>query len=157
MDGSLVSGSSSNSEGGGGNKGPAPRFAYTDAFNRVFPYYLSIGMTYELFWEKDATLVEHYRKAAKIRQDLSNQNAWLQGAYIYEALIDASPVLRAFAKKGTKPTPYRDAPYELFDKSDKKQKVTVQEKSDMKAKQYMEMFAAATNQKFKKKGGGVNG
>lgn len=65
MDGCLVSGSSSNSEGGGGNKGPAPRFAYTDAFNRVFPYYLSIGMTYELFWEKDATLVEHYRKAGK--------------------------------------------------------------------------------------------
>ena len=78
-------------------------------------------MTYEQFWEQDCELVKYYRKAAQIRQDLRNQDAWLQGAYFYEALIDAAPVLRAFAKKGTKPTPYRESPYELFSRQDKKQ------------------------------------
>ena len=53
----------------------------------------------------DCELVKYYRKAAKIKQDLDNQNAWLQGAYFYEALADVSPILHAFAKKGTKPIP----------------------------------------------------
>ena len=67
-------------------------------------------MTYEQFWEQDCELVKYYRKAAQIKQGLRNQDAWLQGAYFYEALIDAAPVLRAFAKKGTKPALYRESP-----------------------------------------------
>lgn len=113
-------------------------------------------MTYEQFWEMDSTLVKYYRKAAQIKQDLRNQDAWLQGAYIYEALLDAAPILRAFAKKGTKPTPYRDSPFDLFTKQDAKKKEQIQEKNDQKAKQFMEAFAVATNKKFQQKGGGVN-
>ena len=30
---------------------PAPRFAYTQKFYDVFPYYLAIGMTPEQYWE----------------------------------------------------------------------------------------------------------
>lgn len=136
---------------------PASRFAYTDKFYEVFPYYLSIGMTYDQFWEQDCELVKYYRKAAKIRQDLNNQNAWLHGAYFYEALMDAAPVLRAFAKKGTKPTPYRDRPYELFNRRDEKQKRRFQEQHDDRAKAYMEAFALSINKRFQEKGGGVNG
>lgn len=119
--------------------------------------YLSIGMTYEQFWEQDCELVKYYRKAAQIRQDLRNQDAWLQGAYFYEALIDAAPVLRAFAKKGTKPTPYRESPYELFSRQDKKQQKQFQEKHDDQAKAYMEAFMVSVNKKFQEKGGGVSG
>ena len=36
-------------------------------------------MTYEQFWEMDCELVKYYRKAAKIKQDLDNQNAWPEG------------------------------------------------------------------------------
>lgn len=61
--------------GGGGGNRPAPRFAYTEKFYQVFPYYLAIGMTYEQFWEMDCDLVKYYRKAARIRQDLKNQDA----------------------------------------------------------------------------------
>ena len=88
-------------------------------------------MTYEQFWEQDCELVKYYRKAAQIRQDLRNQDAWLQGAYFYEALIDAAPVLRAFAKKGTKPTPYREGPYELFSRQDAKGVVNVKRTNPM--------------------------
>ena len=135
----------------------APLPAYTPKFYEVFPYYLSIGMTYEQFWEQDCELVKYYRKAAQIRQDLRNQDAWLQGAYFYEALIDAAPVLRAFAKKGTKPTPYRESPYELFSRQDKKQQKQLQEKHDDQAKAYMEAFMVSVNKKFQEKGGGVSG
>ena len=114
-------------------------------------------MTYEQFWEGDCELVKFYRRAAQIRQDLKNQDAWLQGAYFYEALMDAAPVLRAFARKGTKATPYRNAPYELYAKQDKKKRREVQEKNDNKAKAYMEAFALSINKKFQEKGGGVNG
>ena len=76
-------------------------------------------MTYDQFWNEDCELVKFYRKAAQIRQDLKNQDAWLQGAYFYEALVDAAPILRAFAKKGTKPIPYREEPFDLFSKQDK--------------------------------------
>lgn len=114
-------------------------------------------MTYEQFWEQDCELVKYYRKAAQIRQDLRNQDAWLQGAYFYEALIDAAPALRAFAKKGTKPTPYRESPYELFSRQDKKQQKQLQEKHDDQAKAYMEAFMVSVNKKFQEKGGGVSG
>ena len=114
-------------------------------------------MTYEQFWEQDCELVKYYRKAAQIRQDLRNQDAWLQGAYFYEALIDAAPVLRAFAKKGTKPTPYRESPYELFSRQDKKQQKQLQEKHDDQAKAYMEACMVSGYKKFQEKGGGVSG
>lgn len=114
-------------------------------------------MTYEQFWEQDCDLVRYYRKAAQIRQDLKNQEAWLQGAYIYEALIDASPVLRSFAKKGTKPIPYRDSPYELFGLKNTAKRREVQEKHDEKAKAFMEAFMVSVNKKFQEKGGGVSG
>ena len=114
-------------------------------------------MSYEQFWEQDCELVKYYRKAEKIRQDLKNQDAWLQGAYFYEALIDAAPVFRAFAKKGTKPTPYRDGPYDLFHREDREERQEAREKHDDRAKAYMEAFMVSVNQKFQEKGGEVSG
>ena len=157
MEDRLVSDRSSKNEGGDGDQRPAPLLAYTPKFYEVFPYYLAIGMTYEQFWEQDCELVKYYRKAAEIKQNLKNQDAWLQGAYFYEALIDASPILRAFAKNGTKPTPYRDSPFELSDHQNKEQRQRVEEKHDEQAKAYMEAFMVSINKKFQEKGGDVNG
>lgn len=155
MGGGLVSESPS-SKGAGGEQRPCPLFAYTK-FYEVFPYYLAIGMTAEQFWEQDCTLVKYYRRAAEIRQELKNQDAWLQGVYFYEALGDIAPVLHAFAKKGTKPTPYRKEPYPLRVQNDQQKKEIQEQNSDAKAKAYMEMFTLANNKKFDKKGGVKNG
>ena len=114
-------------------------------------------MTYDQFWNEDCELVVFYRKAAQIKQDLKNQDAWVQGAYIYEALLDVAPVLRAFAKKETKPAPYPKEPFEFFSKQDKQKKAKAQEKNDIKAKAYMEAFMISVNKKVQEKGGGVNG
>ena len=129
----------------------------------MFPYYLAIGMTYDQFWNQDVELVRFYRKAAKIKLDLRNQDLWLQGAYVYEAILDSAPVLRfSFSKKPPKPILYLEQPFELrtgqrkMAESGEKQ-LTQQEKSDKKAKAMMEMFMVSINKKFEKKGGGDNG
>ena len=86
---------------------------YREVFDEQFPYYLSIGMTYEQFYYEDCRLVIAYRKAQKMREQRRNQELWLQGMYFYDALCSASPLLHAFAKSGTKPLPYSEQPYPL--------------------------------------------
>lgn len=143
---------------GGGGDDPAPSFAYTEIFKKVFPYYLSIGMTYEQFWYGDVELVKFYREAWRLRQQQENQRLWLQGLYVYEAVLDASPVLHAFAQKGTKPIPYRDQPHELFGKRSAGQKrISQEQKSDNKAKAMMEIFMVNFNRRFEKDGEGNGG
>lgn len=148
MEDELVGGFSSDNDGGAIN---APNFpTYTAQFNKVFPYYLAIGMTYEQFWERDCELVIYYRKAAEIKQSLLNQQAWLQGAYVYEAILDASPTLHDFIKRGTKPLPYRNEPYDF--KADDIAKKRHEAKQDAKAKAFMQAFAANVNKKYKREG-----
>lgn len=75
---------------------------------------MSIGMTYDEFWNQDVELVGVYRKAQELRDRRRNQELWLQGMYIYEALCDASPLFRFSMKKGTiKPEPYVKEPYPI--------------------------------------------
>lgn len=93
---------------GGGASASAP-FAYTNTFKEAFPYFLSIGMTYEQFWEDDVELTRYYRQAEEIRLDKINQELWLQGAYVYSAIGSMTPILRAFSK-ATKPEPYLEEP-----------------------------------------------
>lgn len=86
-------------------------------------------------------MVRAFREADRLRQQRMNANAHLQGLYIYEALLDVSPVLHAFAKKGTKPIKYRQKPYELFgEKENKKtedEKKRREESERLQAKIYM--------------------
>lgn len=73
--------------------------SYTDTFNEVFPYYLSIGMSYELFWFGEPYLVKAYREAEEMRVDRMNYEKWLQGLYIYHGIGALQPILNPFSKK----------------------------------------------------------
>ena len=108
----LVSDSFSQ-EKGGGDDVAAPTITCTERFNKVFPYYLAIGMTYDEFWNQDCLLAKYFREADKIKTERKNAEMWLQGRYYYEAILAASPILHAFAKKGTRPHPYLEAPYPM--------------------------------------------
>ena len=126
-------------------------FTYTEKFNELFPYYLSLGMTEEQYWDRDSTLVIHYRKADELRTNRKNQEMWLQGAYIYDAMSRVSPLLHAFAKKGTKPMPYLTEPY-TFDKKQKEMKESKEEKKVFdKGFSMMEAFMVQNNKKFERK------
>lgn len=87
--------------------------SFSNVFDECFPYYLSIGMTYTQFWEQDHELVKAYRRADEIRIKRLNEQAWLQGAYFYSALCDVAPILNAFAKNGTRPSPYMEKPISI--------------------------------------------
>ena len=147
MDSELVSSSLSATEGSG-REGSLPSFTYTEKFYELFPYYLAIGMSPEQYWDSDSTLVKYYRKAEQLKNEKRNQELWLQGMYIYEALCDVAPILHAFAKKGTKPTPYAEKPYPLDEKQVRKNEEEKQRKIAEKGKRFMEAMAASINKKF---------
>ena len=73
-------------------------------------------MTYEQFWYEDVCMTRMYQKAFKIKEKReaikTKWTIWEQGLYIYEALCDVSPILRAFSK-ASKPLQYSKEPYEI--------------------------------------------
>ena len=147
MDGELVS-SSLSATGGSEPNGSAPSFTYTEKFYELFPYYLAIGMTYDQYWNDDPMLVKYYRKAEEIRRERINEEKWLQGMYVYEALCDVSPVLNANAKKGTKPQPYSDKPYPITPAQRKHEKEERAKALYAKGKRFMQAAMHSTNKRF---------
>lgn len=111
MGNGLVSGSLPDTNQGGRSSASVPPKSYTEQFYEHFPFYLSIGMSADEFWNQDCLLTKSYRKAHELRQNRKNEELWLQGLYIYEALADVSPLLHAFAKKDTTAIPYPNRPY----------------------------------------------
>ena len=148
MDSELVSSSLSATEGSG-QEGSLPRFTYTERFYEMFPYYLSIGMTPEQYWEGDCTLTKYYRQAEELRNEKRNQELWLQGMYIYEAVCDVSPILHAFAKKGAKPHPYPSKPYAISEKQIRQEREEKERKLAEKGKRFMEAMMQSNNKRFK--------
>lgn len=116
---------SGNARGGGTSRRPFLR--YKDRFEEVFPFYLSIGMTPQQYWDDDCTLARAFREAHEIRLKRESETLWLQGAYIYEILLDVAPMYRAF--KPSKPKPYRKEAIPVFE--DKKALKKEKEKKQM--------------------------
>ena len=108
-------------------------------------------MTYEQYWDGDPMLAKYYRKADELRRQRKNQELWLQGMYIYEALCDVSPIYQAFAKKGTKPRPYAERPYSITESERVSEKKLREEKDREKARRYMEAKMANLNKRFNSK------
>ena len=108
-------------------------------------------MTPEQYWDGDPSLTRYYRKAHELKRNERNQELWLQGMYIYEALCDVSPVLHSFAKKGTKPHPYPDHPYPLSNKDREAEKARREKLEREKAKRYMEAKMEELNKRFNSK------
>ena len=105
--------------------------SYTDIFKKVFPLYLSYGMTYQQFWEEEPPLAADYREAHKIMQKRQNLNAWMQGFYVYNAIGAFAEILPAFPKKGAKIQPYMEEPIAMTDEE-------VKERADRKQLEKME-------------------
>lgn len=105
-------------------------------------------MTVAEYWDGDAELPRFYRKAEEIRAEKRNQELWLQGMYVYEAIADIAPILQAFAKKGTKAKPYPSSPYPLTDKDRRIEHEAKQKAVYSKGKRYIEAIMANAKRKF---------
>ena len=124
MDSELVTDSLPGIEGGGVNRRPLLR--YTDRFREAFPFYLSIGMTEEQYWDGDCTLARDYRKAHELRLKRENEAMWRNGAYIYRIIADMAPLYRTF--KPSKPRPYLDEPIDFWPDTSKEKEREAEKK-----------------------------
>lgn len=108
---------------GGVEPSPVEPLTFAEYADEMCAYYMAIGVPYQEFWHGDYSQLRYYFEADKHRRERENYLAWLQGAYVYDAICAVSPILHAFAKKGTKPLPYLKKPYD----TEKKNPVTKEE------------------------------
>jgi hypothetical protein len=138
---------------------------FAELADEMCPIYMSMGVPYEEYWHGDYTQLADYRKAHELRRERANHDAWLQGAYVYDALCAVSPMLHAFAKRGTKPAPYHKEPYgakasgsgvtEAGDKHKKTDK-EIQDIQALNASAKFASFMTQWNKRFDSEGGGLN-
>ena len=87
------------SGGGLESQQPASPKDILNYLDKLFAYALSIGMTYDQYWYGDPALINSYIEAEKLRQRKRNNEMWLQGAYIYQAVGALVPVINPFSKE----------------------------------------------------------
>lgn len=97
------------------DKSKVEHTSLTETFEEMCPIYMNYGMTYHDFWHGDAYEVVFYRKAHKLKLKERDENNWLMGMYVYDAIGKLAPILHPFSKKGTKPLPYAEQPF-LYEK-----------------------------------------
>ena len=128
----------------------------TEIFEKYCPIYMSYGMSYDEYWNGDVYIVKFYRESHKLKLEQQDENNWMIGMYVYEAIIDCSPVLHPFSKS-KKPLPYADKPF-LMDKLNEHRKTEEekeQEKENERLKFIIQMnnWFRATKKQFKSKEG----
>ena len=146
----VTDGSSNDGEGGVGENRPSSPLRYSDKFEELCPYYLSLGMSFYDYWDGDCTMTKYYRKMEEKTRERDNFNAWLQGMYIYEAMLDVSPVFNPFAKK-PKPEPYRSEPVPITMQEFKRQEEQRKKERIANGKKAMQAMVAEFNKRFSEK------
>ena len=91
-------------------------------------------MTYDQYWYEDPKILNAYLKAEEIKQRKRNNEMWLQGAYIYQAIGALTPVLNPFSKEH-KAKPYLDKPIPI----------TQQERDEIEQERYNRMLEYMQN------------
>lgn len=72
---------------------------YTAVFEAVCPYFMSIGVSYDEFWNGDFEICKYAQKAEILRKKRKNQDAWWNSIYTFRALCDASVLFHDFVDK----------------------------------------------------------
>lgn len=125
----------------------------TELFEELCPIFMSYGMSYDEYWHSSPYRAKFYLEAHKLKVKQKDEEMWMQGMYIYEALCDVSPILHAFSKKGTKPLPYSKRPYtsNITELQTKQDKELEKKNAELVARVYFENWARNTKKHFNKK------
>lgn len=128
----------------------APKF--TEGLERQCPYMMSIGMTYDQYWYGDVRMTGAFLDADRRRQERFNEEAWLLGAYVYDAVGRLAPIFR-FGVDKPKAVPYREQPIDLFSDREKRKEEYDREAENerLKAIWFFKRWAKDTSEQFKKK------
>ena len=76
-----------------------------------------MGMTYEQYWDESPYIAVAFRKAHKIKREIDNEQAWLQGLYVCDAF--AVCLANAFSKRGAKQQMYLEHPLDIYPLTEK--------------------------------------
>ncbi len=127
----------------------SPREArtFSEIFDEHFPFYLSIGMSSAEYWEGDPSLPRYFRKAFQTRQKRENEQAWLHGLYIYDAMVSA---LTHFSKDKKDHKSYTSKPYSFDQDELEKEEENKVDEAQAQAEVWMKSWAAATQKQFQK-------
>lgn len=107
------------------------------------------GCSADDFWNGDYTLLKNYVRMHELAVEQRNQELWLQGFYVYEAVSVA--LQNAFSKSGTKKAEYPKEPHRITPLSK-----TEQEEKNRKTVESFRASLMALDRKFSakhKKGG----
>lgn len=77
---------------------------------------MAMGMTYEQYWYGDPWMVVTYKRAHQLKVEMLNQQMWLQGLYIHNAV--QAVVSTAMGKRAK----YIEKPLDLKPKDNEKEK-----------------------------------
>ena len=108
-----------------------------------------MGMTPTQYWEESPYLTVAYRKAYRLKRETENEQAWLQGLYMYDAF--AVCLANVFAKRGAKKQTYIEKPIDLFPLTEQEKKRREKEEQK-KMQQAMEEIARKQRMDKKQKG-----
>lgn len=135
--------------GGSLDLNPPKKRKLIEIFDELFPYYLSIGMTYELYWNGRPELVKAYRKSFEMNNKKKNQELWMQGVYIQYAL---DSIVGNMFRKGNK-SKYPDEPLPITERELKEKKERESKERYERIRRNMELAMIKINEK---NGGGLN-
>ncbi len=110
-------------------------------------YYMSIGVSYDEFWYGDYCRLKYYEARYLAQRKIQNEQAWMQGAYIFHAVSVA--LGNAFRKKGSKPENYLEKPIEFFGKTAQEEKAEA-EKAKQRIIANLNRIASEWNRKHER-------
>lgn len=121
---------------------------YSEIFDECYPFYLSIGMSSEEYWNGDAERTIAYRKAFKMKQESANHEAWLHGLYVYDAVMSA---LTHLSDKKSSHQTYTVKPYSFTPDEVEKERENKKIEAEAQAEVWMKSWVSATQKMFKDK------
>ena len=109
----------------------SPPKTFTEFFEEVFPAYLAMGMTWTQFWMDEPELAIAYRKAEAIKKRRKNEELWLEGMYMAEAL--RATVGNMFSKGQKYPYPAEPFPITATEQQERRERAEKARMERMKA------------------------
>jgi len=100
-------------------------------------------MTHEEYWYGDPSLPRYFRKVNEIKTKRTDEEAWLNGLYFYDALCSAMSHLNS---KSNSHKDYTAKPFSAVDKVDEESKKI---EAEAQAEVWMKSWASATQKMFK--------
>ena len=107
---------------------------------------MAMGMPYAEFWDGCPHMAVDYREAYRLKRQVENEQAWIQGLYVFDAF--AVCLANAFAKRGSKKQMYMERPIDIFPLTEREKKRREQEEY---AKMQAAMEQMRRNQQRRKK------